>query len=123
MYRKRARTDASVDKEHIKEEIKQELKAEMQNDMLAMMARGYPMVLSPLSNRPSSSPAGLKSSCAFADNVGLINGTKEFSTEVHSDDPTQEDFIGTLTEPTHCDLCIMWEGVECGAAIGVVQPE
>jgi hypothetical protein len=38
MYRKRTRTDASVDKEHIKEEIKQELKAEMQNDMLAMMA-------------------------------------------------------------------------------------
>jgi hypothetical protein len=90
MYNKgeRTRIDASVDKEQIKEEIKQELKAEMRNDLLAMMAQGYQMVLSPVSNCVIPSPATLKNSCAFIDNVGLINGPVEFLTEVHSGDPT-----------------------------------
>ena len=82
------------------------------------------MVFAPVSNRTSPSPAGLKSSCASADNVGLINGTTELSTEVvHIASPTQEDLIGTLTEPTDCGLWIIFHGVECEAAIGVVQPE
>ena len=117
-------TDSSVDKQQMKEEIKQELKAEMEKDMLDMMARGYQVVFAPVSNRTSPSPAGLKSSCASLDNVGLINVTTELSTEVvHIASPTQEDLIGTLTEPTDCGLWIIFHGVECEAAIGVVQPE
>jgi hypothetical protein len=41
------------------------------------------MVLSPVSNRASPSPATLKRSCASTDNVGLIDGTAELATEVH----------------------------------------
>jgi hypothetical protein len=89
MYRKRkrTRTNASVDKEKIKEEIKQELKAEMQNSLLATLGEGYQVVLSPMSNRASRSPATLKRSCASTDNIGFINGTAEL-TEVHCDDRT-----------------------------------
>jgi hypothetical protein len=69
------------------------------------------VVLSPVSNRASPSPVALKSSCASANDIGLINGTTEL-TEVHCYDP-KEDLIGMLTEPAHCGLCIMWVGVEC----------
>jgi hypothetical protein len=54
-----------------------------------------------MSNRASPSPATLKSSCAFADNVSLIDGTAELVTKVRCDDRTHEDLIGMLTEPTH----------------------
>jgi hypothetical protein len=64
------------------------------------------MVLSPMSNHASSSPATLTSSCASADNVSLIDGT----TELHCDDRTHGDLIGMLTEPTHCGLWITWRG-------------
>jgi hypothetical protein len=80
------------------------------------------MVLSPISNRASPSPATLKTSCAPAD-VGLINGTTELVTEVHFDDRTHEDLIGMLTEPTHCGLWITWRGLQCEAALGLVHPE
>jgi hypothetical protein len=63
------------------------------------------MVLSPMSNRANPSPATLKSSCVSAD-VGLIDGTAELATEVRCDDRTHKDFIGMLTEPTHCGLWI-----------------
>jgi hypothetical protein len=65
------------------------------------------MVLSPMSNRASPSPATLKSSYVSAD-VGLIDGTAELAMEVRCDDRTHEDHIGMLTEPTHCGLWIMW---------------
>jgi hypothetical protein len=81
------------------------------------------MVLSPMSNRASPSPATLKSSCASADNVGLIDGTAELATEVRCDDRTHEDIIGMLTEPTHCGLWITWRRLQCEAAIGLVHPE
>jgi hypothetical protein len=68
------------------------------------------MVLSPMSNRASPSLATLKSSCASADNVGLIDGTAELATELRCEDRTNEDLIGMLTEPTHCFLWIMWRG-------------
>jgi hypothetical protein len=124
MYRKRkrTRTDALVDKEKIKKEIKQELKAEMQNNLLAMLGEWCQVVLSLVSNRASPSPTALKSSYASVDNICLINGTTEL-TKVHCDDRTQEDLIGMLTKPAHCGLCIMWRGLECEAAIGVVHPE
>jgi hypothetical protein len=80
------------------------------------------VVLSPMSNRASPSPATLKSSCASAD-VGLINGTTELATDVRCDDRTHEDLIGMLTEPTHCGLWIMWRGLQCEAALGIVHPE
>jgi hypothetical protein len=118
MYRKkkRSKTDTSVDTEKIKEQIKQELVAEMQRWCC------HQMVLSPMSNRASPSPATLKSSCASAD-VGLIDGTTELATEVRYDDRTQEDPIGMLTEPTHYGLWITWRGVQCEAALGLVHPE
>jgi hypothetical protein len=68
------------------------------------------MVLSPMSNCANPSPATLKSSCASADNVGLIDGTAELAMEVHYDDRTHEDLIGMLTQPTHCGLWITWRG-------------
>jgi hypothetical protein len=60
------------------------------------------MVLSPMSNRASPSPATLKSSYASAD-VGLINGIAELVMEVRCDDCTHEDLLGMLTKPTHCE--------------------
>jgi DNA-directed RNA polymerase subunit N (RpoN/RPB10) len=107
MYRrrKRTKTDASVDTEKIKEQIKQELVAEMWMQNMQMQRWCcHQMVLSPMSNRASPSPATLKSSCASADHVGLIDGTAELATEVRCDDCTHEDLIGMLTEPTHCGL-------------------
>jgi hypothetical protein len=80
------------------------------------------MVLSPMSNRTSPSPATLKSSCASA-NVGLIDGTVELATEVRCDDRTHEDLIGMLTEPTHCVLWITWTGLQCEVALGIVHAE
>jgi hypothetical protein len=80
------------------------------------------MVLSPMSNRASPSPATLKSSCASAD-VGSIDGTAELATEVRCDDRTHEDVIGILTEPTHYGLWITWRGLQCEAALGLVHPE
>jgi DNA-directed RNA polymerase subunit N (RpoN/RPB10) len=80
MYRKRKRTstDASVATEKIKEQIKQELVAEMHMQNMQMQRWCcHQMVLSPMSNRARPSPATLKSSCASADNVGLIDGTTE----------------------------------------------
>jgi hypothetical protein len=68
------------------------------------------MVLSPMSNRASPSPATLKSSCASTD-VGFIDGTAELATEVCCDDRTHEDLIGILTERTHCGLWITWRGL------------
>jgi DNA-directed RNA polymerase subunit N (RpoN/RPB10) len=103
MYRKkkRTKTDTSVDMEKIKEEIKQELVAEMRMQNMQMQRWCcHQMVLSPVSNRANPSTATLKSRCASAD-VGLIDGTAELAMEVRCDDRTQEDLIGTLTEPTH----------------------
>jgi hypothetical protein len=125
MYRKRkrTRTDTSVDTEKIKEQIKQELVAEtrMQN-MQMQRSCCHQMVLSPMSNHASPSPATQKSSCASAD-VGLIDGTAELATEVRCDDHTHEDLIGMLTEPTHCGLWITWRGLQCEAALGLLHPE
>jgi hypothetical protein len=80
------------------------------------------MVLSPMSNHASPSPATLKSSCASA-NVCLINGTAELATEVRCDDRTHKDLIGMLTEPTHRGLWITWRGIQCEAALGLVHLE
>jgi hypothetical protein len=80
------------------------------------------MVLSPMSNRASPSPATLKSSCASTD-VGLVDGNAELATEVRYDDRTHEDLISMLTEPTHYGLWIMWRGLQCEAALGLVHPE
>jgi hypothetical protein len=76
-----------------------------------------------MSNRASRSPATLKSSCASADNVGLIDDTAELAMEMRYDDSTHEDLIGMLTEPTHYGLWITWRGLQCEAAIGLVHPE
>jgi hypothetical protein len=65
----------------------------------------------------------LKSSCASAYNVSLIDGTAELATEVRCDDRTHKDLIGMLTEPTHCGPWITWRGIQCEAAIGLVHPE
>jgi hypothetical protein len=83
----------------------------------------HQMVLSPVSNRASPSPVTLKSSCASADNVSLIDGTAELATEVRCDDHTHKDLIGMLTEPTHCGPWITWRGIQCEVAIGLVHPE
>jgi hypothetical protein len=123
MYRKRTKTDISVDTEKIKEQIKQELVAEMQMQNMQMQWCCHQMVLSPVSNHASPSPATLKSSFASADNVGLIDGTAELATEVRCEDRTHKDLIGMLTEPTHCGLWITWRGLQCEAAIGLVHPE
>jgi hypothetical protein len=80
-------------------------------------------VLSPVYNRASPSPATLKSSCASADNVGLIDGTTKLVTEVCCDDCTHEDLIGMLTESTHCGLWITWRGLQCEDTIGLVHAE
>jgi hypothetical protein len=74
-----------------------------------------------VSDRASPSPATLKSSCASADNVGLIDGTTYLATEVRCDNRTHEDLIGMLAEPTHYGLWIMWRGLQCEAAIGLVH--
>jgi hypothetical protein len=118
MYRKKKRkkTDTSVDTEKIKEQIKQELVDEMQRWCC------HQMMLSPMSNHASPSATALKSSCAPAD-VGLIDGTAEFATEVRCDDRTHEDLIGMLTEPTHYGLWITWRGIQCEAALGLVHSE
>jgi hypothetical protein len=76
-----------------------------------------------VSNHASPSPTTLKSSCASADNVGLIDGTAELVTEVCCDDWTHEDLIGMLTEPTHFGLWITWRGVQCESPISLVHPE
>jgi hypothetical protein len=81
------------------------------------------MVLSPMSNRASPSPATLKSNCASAYYVGLIDGTAELATEVRCDDRTHKDLIGLLTEPAHCGLWITWRGLQCEAALHLVHPE
>jgi hypothetical protein len=65
----------------------------------------------------------LKSSCASANNVGLIDDSVELATEVRCDDHKHGDLIGMLTEPTHCGLWITWRGLQCEAAIGLVHPE
>jgi hypothetical protein len=75
------------------------------------------MVLSPMSNRASPSPATLKSSYASAD-VGLINGIAELVMEVRCDDCTHEDLLGMLTKPTHCGLWITWRGLQCEGSDG-----
>jgi hypothetical protein len=120
MYRKRkrTRTDASVDTEKIKQQIKQELVAEMQMQKLQMQRWCcHQIVLSPMSNRTSPSPATLKSSCVSADNVGLIDGTAELASKFRCDDRTHEYLIGMLTKPTHCGLWITWRGLQCEAAL------
>jgi hypothetical protein len=98
MYRKRKRTktNASVDMKKIKEQIKQELVARMWMQNMQMQRWCFhQMVLSPMSNRASPSPATLKSSCASA-NVGLIDGTVELAMEVRCDDRTHEDLVGMV---------------------------
>jgi hypothetical protein len=80
------------------------------------------MVLSPMSNHTSLSPATLKSSCVSID-VGLIDGTTELATEVRYDNRTHEDLIGMLTEPTHCGLWITWRGLQSQASLGLVHPK
>jgi hypothetical protein len=112
MYRKkkRTKTDTSVDAEKIKEQIKQEMVAEMRMQNMQMQRSCYhQMVLSPMSNCASPSPATLKSSCASAD-VCLIDGIVELATEVCCDDRTHEDLIGMFIEPTHYGLWITWRG-------------
>jgi hypothetical protein len=74
-----------------------------------------------MSNRASPSLVTLKSSCASADNVGLINGTAKLAMEVCCDDHTHEDLIGMLTKPTHSGLWITWRGLQCEATIGLVH--
>jgi hypothetical protein len=81
------------------------------------------MVLSPMCNRASPSPATLKSSCASADNVGLIDGTAELATEVCYDDCTHEDLIDMFTEPTHSGLWITWRGLQCETTLCLVHLE
>jgi hypothetical protein len=76
-----------------------------------------------MSNRASPSPATLKSRCASADNVGLIDGTAELETEVRCDDCTHEDLISMLTEPTHYGLWITWRGLQCETALSLVHPK
>jgi hypothetical protein len=112
MYRKRKRTETNtlVGMEKIKEQIKQELVAEMRMQNMQMQRWCcHQIVLSPMSNRASPSPATLKSNCASSD-VGLIDGTTELVTEVRCDDRTHEDLIGMLTEPTHSGLWMTWRG-------------
>jgi hypothetical protein len=53
----------------------------------------------------------------------LIDGTTELAAEVRCDDHTHEDFIGMLTEPTHCGLWITWRGLQCEVALGLVHTE
>jgi hypothetical protein len=65
----------------------------------------------------------LKSSCASADNVALIDDTAELAMEVRCDDRTHEDLISMLIEPTHCGLWITWRGLQCEVALGLVHPE
>jgi hypothetical protein len=125
MYRKtkRTKTNKSVDTKKIKEQIKQELVAEMWMQNMQMQRWCcHQMVLSPMSNRASPSPATLKSSCVSAD-VGLIDGIAELVTEVRCNDRTHEDLIGMLTEPTHRGLWITWRGLQCEAALGLVHQE
>jgi hypothetical protein len=76
-----------------------------------------------MSNHASPSPGTLKSNCASANNLGLVNGTAELATELSYDDCTHEDLIGMLTEPTHCGLWITWRGIQCEAALCLVHPE
>jgi hypothetical protein len=122
--KERTKTNTSVDTERIKEQIKQELVAEMQMQNMQMQRWCcHQMALLPVSNCASPSPATLKSSCASADNVGLIDGTTELATEVRCDDHTHEDLIDMLAEPTHYSLWITWRGIQCDAAIGLVHPE
>jgi hypothetical protein len=80
-------------------------------------------VLSLMSNCASPSLATLKSSCSYADNIGLIDGTTKLMTEVRCDGRTQQDLIGMLTEPTYCGLWITWNGLQCEAASGLIHPE
>jgi hypothetical protein len=121
--KKKTKTDTLVDTEKIKEQNKQELVVEMRMQNMQMQRWCYhQMVLSPMSNRASPSPATLKSSCASAD-VGLIDGTAELATELHCDDHTHEDLIGMLAEPTHDGLWITWRGIQCEDALGLVHPE
>jgi hypothetical protein len=125
MYRKwkRTKTDTSVDTEKIKEQIKQELMAEMRMQNMQMQRWCcHQMMLSPMFNRASPSPATQKSSCASA-NVGLIDGTTELATEVRCDDRTHEDLIGMLIESTHYGIRITWRGLQCEAALGLVHLE
>jgi hypothetical protein len=87
MYRKKkkTKTDTLVDTEKIKEQIKQELVAKMRMQNMQMQRWCcHEIVLSPMSNRISSSPVTLKSSFASAD-VGLIDGTAELVMEVRCD--------------------------------------
>jgi hypothetical protein len=76
-----------------------------------------------MSNRASPSPATLKSSCASADNISLIDRTVELVTKVRCDDRTHEDLISMLTEPTRCGLWITWRGLQCEAGIGLAHPD
>jgi hypothetical protein len=76
-----------------------------------------------MSNLASPSFATLKSSCASADNIGLIDGTVELATEVRCDDRTHEELIGMLIELTYCSLWITWRGLQCEVALGLVHPE
>jgi hypothetical protein len=82
MYRKsnRTKTDASINMKKLKEQIKQEpvVEMQMQNNLLKRLCCHH-VVLSPVSNHTSPSPATLKSSCASADNIGLIDGTAELT--------------------------------------------
>jgi hypothetical protein len=81
---------------------------QIQNNLLKRLCC-HQVVLSPVSNHASPSPATLKSSCASANNIGLIDGTAELTMEVRCDDRTQQDLIGMLTEPTYCGLWITWK--------------
>jgi hypothetical protein len=60
---------------------------QMQNRLLKRLCC-HQVMFSPVSNRASPSPATLKSSCASADNIGLIDGIAELTMEVRCDDRT-----------------------------------
>jgi hypothetical protein len=42
---------------------------------------------------------------------------------VRFDDRTQQDLIGMLTQPTYRGLWLMWQGLQCEAAIGLIHLE
>jgi hypothetical protein len=105
--------DSSVDTEKIKVQIKQELVAEMRMQNMQMQRWCFHhMVLSPMSNRASPSPATLKSSCASADNVGLIDGTAELATKVRYDGRTHEGVLWLK-----CSLYILSLRMNCWNAL------
>jgi hypothetical protein len=125
MYRKkkRTKTDTSVDTEKIKEQIKQELVAEMrmQNMQIAEVVLSPDGVVTNVQSRKPFTRHTEEELCIRR--CRFDRCTAELETEVRCDDLTHEDLIGMLTKPTHCGLWIMWRGLPCEAALGLVHLE